>query len=75
MSTKTQEAITKIVTAIASFMLEAFILKWIWNGLGPDQGLAEITWLGAMGWMIIGKTVLGTGAIRTAIADANKKKA
>jgi hypothetical protein len=74
MSTKTQEAITKIVTAIGSFMLEAFILKWIWNGLGPDQGLAEITWLGAMGWMIIGKTVLGTGAIRTAIADANKKK-
>jgi hypothetical protein len=75
MSTKTQEAIYKLFVALCSFMLEAFILKWIWNGLGPDQGLAEITWLGAMGWMIIGKTVLGTGAIRTAIADANKKKA
>ena len=74
MSTKTQEAIYKLFVALCSFMLEAFILKWIWNGLGPDQGLAEITWLGAMGWMIIGKTVLGTGAIRTAIADANKKK-
>ena len=73
-STKTAEALGKLFVAICSFMLEAFILKWIWNGLGPDQGLAEITWLGAMGWMIIGKTVLGTGAIRTAIADANKKK-
>jgi hypothetical protein len=75
MSTKTKDAIYKLFVALCSFMLEAFILKWIWNGLGPDQGLAEITWLGAMGWMIIGKTVLGTGAIRTAIADANKKKA
>lgn len=74
MSTKTKDAIYKLFVALCSFMLEAFILKWIWNGLGPDQGLAEITWLGAMGWMIIGKTVLGTGAIRTAIADANKKK-
>jgi hypothetical protein len=74
MSTKTKDAIYKLFVALCSFMLEAFILKWIWNGLGPDQGLAEITWLAAMGWMIIGKTVLGTGAIRTAIADANKKK-
>jgi hypothetical protein len=55
-------------------MIEAFILKWIWNGLGPDQGLTEITWLGAMGWMMIGRTVLGTGAIKSAITDANKKK-
>lgn len=74
MTTKTKDTIYKLFVAVCSFMLEAFILKWIWNGLGPDQGLAEITWLGAMGWMIIGKTVLGTGAIKTAIADANKKK-
>lgn len=74
MSTKTKDAIYKLFVAICSFMIEALILKAIWNGLGPDQGLTEITWLGAMGWMIIGKTVLGTGAIKTAIADANKKK-
>jgi hypothetical protein len=74
MTTNTKEAITKLVAAIGSFMLEALILKWIWNGVGPEQGLTEITWLAAMGWMVIGKTVLGTGAIRSAIADANKKK-
>jgi len=55
-------------------MIEAWILKWIWNGLGPDQGLAQITWLGAMGWMMIGRTVMGTGAIKSAIASANTKK-
>ena len=74
MSTKTKDAIYKLFVALCSFMLEALILKWIWNGVGPEQGLTEITWLAAMGWIIIGKTVLGTGAIRSAIADANKKK-
>jgi hypothetical protein len=74
MSTKTKDAIYKLFVALCSFMLEAWILKWIWNGLGPDQGLTEITWLGAMGWMMIGRTVMGIGAIKGAIADANKKK-
>jgi len=55
-------------------MLEAFFLKLIWNSIGPDQGLHEITWLAAMGWMVVGKTVMGTGAIKSAIADANKPK-
>lgn len=72
-STKTAEALGKLAVAIASFMVEAFIVKVIWNGLGPDQGLAQITWLGAMGWMMIGRAVLGTGAIKSAIASANKK--
>jgi hypothetical protein len=74
MNTKTSEAVTKLLTAIASFAVEALILKWIWNGLGPDQGLAQITWLGAMGWMMIGRGVLGTGAIKSAIASAKTKK-
>jgi hypothetical protein len=74
MDSKTSEALGKLFVAICSFMIEAFILKLIWNGLGPDQGLREITWVGAMGWMIIGKTVLGTGAIKAAIASANKRK-
>ena len=74
MSTQTKDAAYKLFVAICSFMIEAFILKLIWNGLGPDQGLREITWTGAMGWMIIGKTVLGTGAIKAAISNANKKK-
>ena len=73
-STKTAEALGKLFVAICSFMIEAWILKWIWNGLGPDQGLAQITWLGAMGWMMIGRTVLGTGAIKSAIASAKTKK-
>ncbi len=72
-SSKTAEALGKLAVAIASFALEALILKWIWNGLGPDQGLQPITWIGAMGWMIIGKTVMGTGAIKSAITSANKK--
>ena len=71
---KTGDIAYKLFVAICSFMIEAFILKWIWNGLGPDQGLTEITWLGAMGWMMIGRTVLGTGAIKSAITDANRKK-
>jgi len=71
---KTGDIAYKLFVAICSFMIEAFILKWIWNGLGPDQGLTEITWLGAMGWMMIGRGVLGTGAIKSAITDANKKK-
>lgn len=74
MSTQTKDVAYKLFVAICSFMIEAFILKLIWNGLGPDQGLREITWVGAMGWMIIGKTVLGTGAIKAAISNANKKK-
>lgn len=74
MSTKTKEAIYKLFVALCSFMLEAFFLKLIWNGLGPDQGLTEITWLGAMGWMMIGRTVMGVGAIKSAITDANKPK-
>jgi hypothetical protein len=72
-STKTAEALGKLFVAVCSFMLEALILKWIWNSIGPDQGLTEITWLAAMGWMIVGKTVMGTGAIKTAITSANKK--
>lgn len=72
-SSKTAEALGKLAVAIASFGLEALILKWCWNGLGPDQGLQPITWLAAMGWMIIGKTVMGTGAIKSAITSANKK--
>jgi len=74
MDSKTSEALGKLFVAICSFLIEALILKWIWNGLGPDQGLAPITWVGAMGWMIIGKTVLGTGAIKSAITSANKRK-
>ena len=74
MSTQTKDVAYKLFVAICSFMLEAFILKVIWNSIGPDQGLREITWLSAMGWMIVGKTVFGTGAIKTAISDANKKK-
>jgi len=74
MSTQTKDVAYKLFVAICSFMLEAFILKVIWNSIGPDQGLREITWTAAMGWMIVGKTVFGTGAIKTAIADANKKK-
>ena len=74
MNQKTSEVLYKLFIAVCSFMVEALILKVIWNGLGPDQGLREITWVGAMGWMIIGKTVLGTGAIKAAISDANKKK-
>jgi len=74
MSTKTKEAIYKLFVGVCSFMLEAFFLKVIWNSIGPDQGLREITWTAAMGWMIVGKTVFGTGAIKTAISDANKKK-
>lgn len=73
-SSKTAEALGKLAVAIASFGVEALILKWIWNAIGPDQGLQPITWLAAMGWMIVGKTVMGTGAIKTAIASANKKK-
>ena len=72
-STKTAEALGKLAVAVASFAVEALILKWIWNSIGPDQGLHEITWLSAMGWMIVGKTVMGTGAIKTAITSANKK--
>lgn len=74
MNQKTGDIAYKLFVAICSFMIEAYILKWIWNGLGPDQGLAQITWLGAMGWMMIGRTVLGTGAIKSAITDANRKK-
>ena len=74
MNQKTSEVLYKLFIAVCSFMVEALILKAIWNGLGPDQGLREITWVGAMGWMIIGKTVLGTGAIKAAISDANKRK-
>lgn len=74
MSTKTKEAIYTLFVGVCSFMLEAFFLKLIWNSIGPDQGLHEITWLSAMGWMIIGKTVMGTGAIRNAIVGANKPK-
>lgn len=73
-STKTAESLGKLVVAIASFGVEALILKWIWNSIGPAQGLHEITWLSAMGWMIVGKTVMGTGAIKSAIASANRKK-
>lgn len=73
-STKTAEALGKLAVALASFGLESLILKWIWNGIGPDQGLQPITWLAAMGWMIIGKTVMGTGAIKSAITSANKNK-
>lgn len=73
-SSKTAEALGKLAVAIASFGIEALILKWIWNSIGPDQGLQPITWLAAMGWMIVGKTVMGTGAIKTAIASANKRK-
>lgn len=72
MSTKTKETLYNLFVAVCSFMLEAFILKWIWNAIGPAQGLTEITWLAAMGWMVIGKTVLGTGAIRSAIKDKGK---
>ena len=74
MNQTTNDIAYKLFVAICSFMLEAFILKVLWNSIGPDQGLREITWLSAMGWMIVGKTVFGTGAIKTAIADANKKK-
>jgi hypothetical protein len=74
MNQKTNDIAYKLFAAICSFMLEAFILKVIWNSIGPDQGLREITWLAAMGWMMIGRTVMGTGAIKSAIADANKKK-
>ena len=74
MNQKTSDVAYKLFVAICSFMIEAFILKLIWNGLGPDQGLREITWVGAMGWMMIGRTVMGIGAIKTAIADANKRK-
>jgi hypothetical protein len=74
MNQKTSDVAYKLFVAICSFMIEALILKWIWNIIGPDQGLREITWVAAMGWMIVGKTVFGTGAIKTAIADANKKK-
>jgi hypothetical protein len=74
MNQKTNDVAYKLFVAICSFMLEAFILKVIWNSIGPDQGLREITWLAAMGWMMIGRTVMGTGAIKSAIADANKKK-
>ena len=74
MSTKTKEAIYKLFVGVCSFMLEAFFLKLIWISIGPDQGLHEITWLAAMGWMVVGKTVMGTGAIKSAIADANKPK-
>jgi hypothetical protein len=71
---KTGDIAYKLFVAICSFMIEAFILKWIWNSIGPDQGLREITWLAAMGWMMIGRGVLGTGAIKSAITDANRKK-
>jgi hypothetical protein len=74
MNNKTSEALGKLFVAICSFAVEALILKWIWNSIGPDQGLKEITWLAAMGWMIVGKTVFGTGAIKTAIASANREK-
>jgi len=74
MNQKTNDVAYKLFVAICSFMIEAFILKLIWNSIGPDQGLREITWTAAMGWMIVGKTVFGTGAIKTAISDANKKK-
>lgn len=74
MTTQTKEAIQKLTVAVLSFGIEALILKWIWNSIGPAQGLAEITWISAMGWIIIGKTVLGTGAIKSAITGANRKK-
>jgi len=74
MNQKTNDVAYKLFVAICSFMIEAFILKLIWNSIGPDQGLREITWLAAMGWMMIGRTVMGTGAIKSAIADANRKK-
>ena len=69
MNQKTGDIAYKLFVAICSFMIEAFILKLIWNSIGPDQGLHEITWLAAMGWMVVGKTVMGTGAIKSAIAD------
>lgn len=72
-STKTAESLGKLLVAVAGFAVEALILKWLWNGLAVDQGLHPITWLGAMGWMIIGKTLTGTGAIKSAIASANRK--
>jgi len=74
MNQKTGDIAYKLFVAICSFMIEAFILKVIWNIIGPDQGLREITWTAAMGWMIVGKTVFGTGEIKSAITDANKKK-
>ncbi len=74
MNQKTNDIAYKLFVGIGSFMLEAFILKVIWNSIGPDQGLREITWTAAMGWMMIGRTVFGTGAIKSAIASANTKK-
>lgn len=74
MNQKTSELLYKLFIAVCSFGVEALILKEIWNGLGPDQGLRPITWVAAMGWMIIGRTLTGTGAIKSAISSANKEK-
>jgi len=71
-STKTTDALSRLGIALASFGLESLVLKWLWNWLGPDQGLSPITWLAAMGWIVIGKTVMGTGAIKSAILGANR---
>jgi hypothetical protein len=66
-------SVEKILLAAITFAVQAWLLKLLWNGLGPAQGLAPVSWLAAMGWMIACRTLLGTGDIASTLKrGANK---
>jgi hypothetical protein len=57
----------KILIGIAAFLIQGWVVKLLWNGVGSAQGLAPITWLEALGWMMLARTLFGTGDIASTL--------
>jgi len=71
---KTSKLLEKAAISIITFLIQAWILKLLWNSLGPAQGLATITWLEGLGWLVMARTLLGTGDIVSSIKKSANAK-
>jgi hypothetical protein len=67
------KAFEKIITGVLVFLIQAWLLKACLNWVGPAQGVAPISWLQAMCWMIAARILFGTGDIASSLKrGANK---
>jgi hypothetical protein len=57
----------KILVALLAFLIQGWLLKTILNAVGPAQGIAPISWLQALGWMMAARILFGTGDIASTL--------
>jgi hypothetical protein len=72
---KLSKALERLLIAVSILCIHSWIFKWIWNEVATRQGLLPITWLEAIGWLILGRALTGAGDIVSTLkksANSNK---